>query len=575
MFTTFDKFDVFETPALILCNPGSKFSEDDITQAIGELVNVSDIELEQNFNSTSSVNFRLYDIPDEEDDKLHQLFEKSEERRYLFLPGIGFYVIREAPRTSNLGVVYKDISATSCDIEFSNKLIPYIEGTYPLTTIDDKVGILNIILANIPQWSLGEVDEDLSGVYRTFTNLDDINMYDFLIDNVQKAFECVIIFDIINRTVNVYSRANYSVTTDIHLTEDDLVRSIKRQSSADDVYTALRVSGDTSSTISLDGYSGSSSSTLDSTFGIERVNPVGGNVIYNFDYYLSWMPTELAEKVQRWENAIVENDVAYSTHSMAYYTLREEESNSVLEIQRLDILIDTYTQCKNNIIETSSTDDVEKYNIIIEGHGGVPVTIEATIADTISRIDDLVADVESDKADEQANLATIRADITTENDALELIRQSTVPSRVFTSDELAELSRYTFEGSYNDKYITITDNMTQEEQFVQFRTLYVRGIDTLKSVSKPVYKFDIDTESFQYVAGYEHWAEQLVQGCSIWVEVQPDMVVELFLSGIRVNYTDKSVKLTFGSIIDRNDLKALFEDVLGTIKKTANSVSYI
>ncbi len=327
--------------------------------------------------------------------------------------------------------------------------------------------------------------------------------------------------------------------------------------------------------ISFDGYSGSSSSTVDSTFGIERVNPVGGNVIYNFDYYLSWMPAELAEKVQRWENAIVENDVAYSTHSMAYYTLREEESNSVLEIQRLDILIDTYTQCKNNIIETSSTDDVEKYNIIIEGHGGIPVTIEATIADTISRIDDLVADVESDKADEQANLATIRADITTEDDALELIRQSTVPSRVFTSDELAELSRYTFEGSYNDKYITITDNMTQEEQFVQFRTLYVRGTDTLKSVSKPVYKFDIDTESFQYVAGYEHWAEQLVQGCSIWVEVQPDMVVELFLSGIRVNYTDKSVKLTFGSVIDRNDLKALFEDVLGTIKKTANSVSYI
>lgn len=556
MVVKFDKFNNVEDPQLILCSPGSKYSSGDISQAFGELVNVSDIEMQLNFNSTSSLDFRLYDVPDEDGEKLHELFEKVEERMYIYVPDIGYFVIRECPRTSELGAIYKDVSATSCDIEFSNRLIPYIDGTYPLITEGNDVGIINLLIANTPQWTLGHVDEELEGVYRSFTDLDDANMYAFIIDNIQKAYECIVVFDIVSRVVNVYTRENYVTHTSIYLTENDLVKKIKQQSSADDIYTALRVSGE-------------------DDIGIARVNPVGGNVIYNYDYYLSWMPAELAAKVEAWEQAIVDNDAAYTLHSLAYYELREQESDTVLEIQRLTILINTYSQCKQNIIDTSSTDGVAAYNVVIEANGGTPITIMETIQQTIDEIDGFISDATGDKGDEEDELADIRDDITEENDALELIRATTVPSRVFTQAELQELSLYTFEGNYKDEYIKITESMDQEDQFAQIRTMYSRGIDTLKSVSKPVYKFEIDTESFQFIAGYDDWTEELVQGCSIYVEVRPDSPIELFLSGIRLNYEEKSVKLTFGSIIDRNDLKSLFEDVLGTIKKSANSVSYI
>lgn len=566
MVIKFDKYNDVEEPQLILCNPGSHYSSGDITQAVGELVSVSDIEIQLNFNSTSSLDFRLYDVPDDQSDVSHMLFESVEERRYIFVPDIGYFVIKECPRTSDLGAVFKDVSAVSCDTEFSNRLIPYIEGTYPLITDGDKQGILNILIGNITQWSIGHVDTELNSVYRSFFDLDDINMRDFLIDKVQKAYECIVEFNIITRVVNVYTRDNYVKHTDIYISETDFVKKIKKQSSADDLYTAIRVIGD-----GKDGSDGQK----DVDVGISRVNPVGGNVIYNYDHYLSWMSSELASKVIAWEQSVKDYDADYTLHSLEYYELLQQKIDITLELQRIDIVIEAYTNCKNNIIQTQNTDSVVVYNEIIVHNGGVPITIEATIQETIDEIDGLIASMQAERQTTQDNLDRIDYAIMDEEEALDIIRLSTVPSRVFTQEELEELSLFTFEGIYKDEFTKITDTMTMEEEFVQIRGLYRRGTDTLNSVSQPRYKFDIDVESFQLLIGYSEWINDIQEGCSIDVEIEPDVVVTLFLSGIRVNYEEKSVKLTFGNIIDRNDMKSLFEDVIGMIKKSANSVSYI
>lgn len=566
MVVKFDKFNNVEDPQLILCSPGSKYDSGDISQAFGELMNVSDVEMQLNFNSTSSLDFRLYDVPDEDGEKLHELFEKTEERMYIYVPDVGYFTIKECPRTSELGIVYKDISAVSCDTEFSNHLIPYIEGTYPLITDNDKEGVVNILLKSTPQWSLGEVDDDLSSVYRSFFDLDDINMYDFFVDKIQKAYECIVVFDIINRTVNIYSRENYVKPTNIYISEDDFVKKIKQQSSADDLYTAVRVVGD-----GKDGNDGQK----DIDVGIVRVNPVGGNIVYNFDHYLSWMSQELADKVVVWEKAVKDNDANYTLHSLAYYEYRQQKIELTLEIERIDIVLAAYTSCKENIIQTTSTDSVSEYNVVIVANGGTPITIESTISDTLDEIDRLIAAEQDEKDDVEDTIEQIDASIYDENDALEAIRSSTYIDRVFTQSELAELSLYMFEGIYKDEFTKITDVMTMEEEFVQIRGLYKRGLGTLNSVSKPRYKFDIDIESFQFIIDNSGWTGEIQEGSSIYVEIRPDAPTELFLSGIRINYEEKSVKLTFGSIVDRNDLKSLFKDVLGTIKKSANSVSYI
>ena len=59
------------------------------------------------------------------------------------------------------------------------------------------------------------------------------------------------------------------------------------------------------------------------------------------------------------------------------------------------------------------------------------------------------------------------------------------------------------------------------------------------------------------------------------VELEEGDIASLFLTTITVNFYDKTLKLTFGNRLKRNDPKALYEDILGNVRKTANSLSFL
>ena len=145
----------------------------------------------------------------------------------------------------------------------------------------------------------------------------------------------------------------------------------------------------------------------------------------------------------------------------------------------------------------------------------------------------------------------------------------------FTEEELEELNNYIFEGSYSDEYVTITDIMSYSEKFEQMKVLYDRAAMRLERVSQPTQEFDVDTENFIFVKDFEHWSEQLETGCLINVELDTDDIALLFLSSITINYEDRSLNLTFGNRFNKFDAKALFDDMLGNISKSANTLNYL
>ena len=117
--------------------------------------------------------------------------------------------------------------------------------------------------------------------------------------------------------------------------------------------------------------------------------------------------------------------------------------------------------------------------------------------------------------------------------------------------------------------------MTYEEKFEQMKILYDRAMSKLVIASSPTQEFSTSLENFVFSKTYEEFSKQLEVGSLVNVDIGNNEIAELFLSNITINYQDKSLSLTFGNRFNRFDPKAIFNSVLGDIKKSTNSINYI
>ena len=566
MVVRYNSLNRLEKPKLTLCSPGSTYNNGAISNVVGILTDHEAEEVVFNFNATSELNFRINRIrrkSAEDNEHTYALFKSVQNRRLVFMDDIGYFMITSIDDGYQDGTQYKDVRAQSIDIEIQQKMIPYIEdGTYRFSTdeLEQNKGIFETIVEVLPLWTIGHVDSSVASKWRTFEDVDtSLNCLAFLLENIQDAYECIVLFDIVNRTINVYDQNNYVKDTSVHITKDDVINSIDITENAEDLYTAISVLGDENVTISA-------------------INPIGTNVIYNFDYYLEWMSDNLREKVIEWRDDVESAKEDYYINNLVYYRKLAEASDLQAEIDKLNTQITMYQRCKDNIVASSITSDnslVDGYNAVIVENGGEPIVVHQEIADTMAEIERLIATCEEDRDDATENLERVRRTLSITKDEIDHIHDMLSMKSRFTEEEYAELANYIFEGSYTDEYVTITDVMSYEEKFGQMKTLYDRAEARLERVSTPTQEFKIDVESFIFEKDFEHWSEQLETGCLINVELEENDVAMLFLSSITVNYDDHNMSMTFGNRFNKFDTKSLFDDVLGNISKSANTLNYI
>ena len=559
MIVRYDSLNRFETPKMYLCSPGSKIQNGIISGVAGILTDTQDEELVLNFNAISELNFRLNRVKrDNAADNafVYRLYRTLQNRRMIFVDDIGFFTVTNVTDGYDGEQQYKDVQAQSCEVEIQNKKVPFVDdGTYKFTDL------LELVVSTVPGWTIGQVDENVAGLYRTFEDVsEDLNCLGFMMENMQDAYECIFIFDCINRTINVYDQNNYVEETSIHISKEDLIDSIEISENSDDLYTAISVLGD-------------------EDLNIAAVNPLGTSVIYNFDYYISWMSEELQQRLLDWKAAVAVAEPTYQQKNETYYTLLTQQANGQMNLQKLTTQMTMYRRCRDNIIAESSTDEVADYNAVIVSNGGTAITVAADIAQTIAGIDDLILAAQSEYDETQASLDSISSQLETLRQEIANIRESLSISDYFSDDGdtslLDELTNYIFEGNYKDEYIGITSVMSYSEIFEQMRTLYERAVAQLQRVSQPRQEFSIDVENFLFVKEFEAYSNQLRVGSLINVEIDDGDVAELFLSNITVNYDDCSLSLTFGNRFDKFDPKSLFEDALGDIQKSANTLDYV
>ena len=561
MIVRFNSLNRTERPVLTLCNPGSTYDNGKLTNVVGILTNHEAEENVFNFNSSSELNFRLNKVTtgdDEADEYMGFLYDAVKNKRLIFIDDIGFFLINNVQEQYDNLNTFKDVTAKSIDIELQQRNIPFIpDGTYRFLDGDGKSGILNMIVDTLPYWTIGTVDSSVASKYRTFEDVDtSLNCLGFMIDNLQDAYECIILFDTINRTINVYDQNNYIHQTDIHISKKDIINMSKVSESSDDLYTAITVSGDSDVLISA-------------------VNPLGTNTLYNFSYYLDWMSAPLKEKVIAWNAKISSHEADYYNLNLDYYNKEKQAHDIELEINRLETQLSMYERCRDNIVANNDTDYVVSYNEAISASGGTVITIKPEISQTLAEIDRLIGICRTNMSNAQTQLSAINAQIEAIADEINTIRSDVSFTNNFTNDELSELNNYVFEGTYKDEYVVITDIMDYAEQFSQMKILYDRARAQLLRISQPTQEFEIDVENFLFEREFAHASDQLETGCLINVELNDNDIAELFLSSIKVNYDDHNLSLTFGNRYNKFDPKTLFDNVLGSVSKSANTLGYV
>lgn len=453
MVVRYDKLNRYEQPTIHLCNPGSIYNDGNLTNSIGALSYVTDLEVVFNFNEMSEANFRIHLAPQDTNEKteaISNMYKMVQNRRLLFLEDIGYFVITSVKEDIGDSGRYKDVTANSIEEEINNTGVPYIDGgTYrfyvsPNSTTEDRftidvdaqkfhdhfvyggvynlvyyssmgkwralrkiastdvmtaeyidleecgitatiidggflngdsitvtlyaqgsedprveyytseMGLINMIVQKLPYWTLDEedIDPDVKDMFRTFEEVDpDAKCFEFMINDMQEAYECIFLFDCIHRTIKVKHKDNYIVPTDIHLSNDDFISLQTIEENAEDVCTALHIrdSGD--------------------TVTVGAVNPTGGNTIYDFSYYLDWMSDHLRPAAVKWMNTYNTALEGYYEDSLEFWRANNIRMAATLDNERLQALVDMYQKCLENLGAVNDIVEVTgSYNKAIKGY---------------------------------------------------------------------------------------------------------------------------------------------------------------------------------------------------------------
>lgn len=260
MVIDFSKVNLLEDPILVLKNiTGAEI------QTLGYAFN---IKPELHYNEVSTLSF---DLPAYVDGVKTPHYDDVVGMRIIDLVGVGQFILANPTITKDGVKEIKSCKAYSLEYEIARKNISL--GTEDTSTYNfydafaPKNTILGIIIEKIPSWHIGTVSTSLIGKYRTFDNVSETNVYDFMKSTLQEKYRCIFDFDTYTRAINVLSVDDIVATQPLFFSLDNLLKQVQINEKDDDVVTCLDVSG-------ADGVD------------IRAVNPTGTNKIYNLDFLI-------------------------------------------------------------------------------------------------------------------------------------------------------------------------------------------------------------------------------------------------------------------------------------------------
>ncbi len=483
----FDIFDQAERPTLQLCNPDSTPSF-----ALGTAKN---IQVKLKFNALSELTF---DIPAQTTSgditTVVSYYDDIKTKKLVFIQDIGYFVIMSVDEDIKGMVNVKTVTCNSVEAELIFKKVTVLSGTFQFWNPITPSGTLLDTISNlIPTWNIGYIDPALFPVYRTFT-VTDKTVYDFLMNDVATAYQCVFKFDITNRIISAYSTVNATISTSIYLSFDNLLKAGKFSELTDELVTTLLVYGA-------------------GDLSIAAVNPLGSNTIYNFDYFKNtdWMTQDLIDKINLWEAAIATQQPTYANT----LTLLGDAYDELLVLQ--GELADINVQIKSlNAI---------KKDRIQQGIGYHDINVQ-------------LAALRNQRNSKQGEIDSQNALIATYQSTLVSINNLLAFGNYFNPTEQNILSNYIIQSTYQNSNFVVTDTMTNSEIQDQSQQLYNQAQQVLAKVAQPRYEVSIDSTNFIFLKQFKPFTDQLELGCTATVEKGDGVIFTLVVLEIDFQYDD-------------------------------------
>lgn len=324
MRSSFDYYRQIEKPNMYLCNP----DQTPICTILGENRHIA-----LRFNDLSELTFTVSEI-----ENVENSYNLLETKRLVFVEGIGWFQITNVSETIDGERKSKDVTAESHQTALKSKGFITEERVYmfynPNDPLDEHYDSLNTaampsVVGQLYQqlglkiklqasdnevdtdygtWTLVYIDPSLKFIARSYNDqyisADGANNicrsfkenstygYDFIINEVENAFEVIFDFDILHHTIKVKTIEEIAEDTSIYLSLENLVNSLNITENSENIVTVLTCNG----------------GDLD----IRTVNPMGTNYIVDFSYFKKrvsddgempypWMSESLISALDEWE----------------------------------------------------------------------------------------------------------------------------------------------------------------------------------------------------------------------------------------------------------------------------------
>lgn len=452
-------------------------------------------------------------------------YEYIEENRQILVDGLGYFIINQVEECNDNIDPYKAVTCNSCEIELNDKMLNLPDGTYQFwNAVTPTETIIGKILKLCPTWQVGSIS---SAVANTFIHFDSTSqhVYSFMMNDMMNAYQCVCVFDIMNRKINIISSDTEIPSTDILLTFDNVIKNIKIVRGSESIVTALNVQGDSEDV------------------NIRYVNSTGSNVIYDFHYYMNtkWMSQFLIDALLAWEQKIANNKTAFDNY-ISQLTTAETELGTL--DGQLSLLV-------KDLHDLQQADAI---NSTAQTHAAV-VAQETVVSNKQAEIDA-----------KNAQINTINANLT-------VLQTSLMLKNNLTQVQWNELSPFIKQDDYQDDNITITDSMDYPTKLSWYQKLYDKANKKLSELSQPTQTIDFECENFLLIKEFAQFRNQVELGNMIHAELSRNNVVDMMILKFSIDYGAKTLKITVSNRMKLHDKYSASQDLYNQVSESASSIA--
>lgn len=211
-------------------------------------------EISKSINDMDTITLTIpYNVVDEYTKRKikNPLYDLIKDERLLCLNDNEYYVIKEDKFNRVNGD--KTVKAYSREYKLGKIDIIVEDIGFYLIGKDEELGIYSLdeYMKQETGWSFGHIDDtvryDISGEEKTekMRWQESINMrwYDFLIKNIAESFGCIVVFDTLNKIVDLYDVNTVGEDIQIYLSTDNYIKGLERLDNSADLVTRMLIVG--------------------------------------------------------------------------------------------------------------------------------------------------------------------------------------------------------------------------------------------------------------------------------------------------------------------------------------------